>query len=205
MIRKNMPKITPSRWVAVCTLGAVLAAASPAYALYLFYMRQDLRKALDANPDDLVGKQVTFTDRLIRVWPEARERPDRLNGQAYVIFDTELFHCAVPESQVGNHLRPVWETTKVGYSAKLKELEAINDEILEGKLGPAEANDRRTAILWAMKDIWYDMPIVTVMGTVERANFWGPVQGEAATEQVTIVADEVRKPRDRWYFYGLDE
>lgn len=189
----------------MCTLGAVLATASPAYALYLFYMRQDLRRALDANANDLVGKQVTFTDRLVRVWPQARERPDRLKGQAYVIFDTELFHCAVAESQVGNHLRPVWETTKTGYTARLKELEAINDEILEGKLGPAEANDRRTAILWAMKDIWYDMPIVTVLGTVQRADFWGPVQGEAATEQITIVADEVRKPRDRWYFHGLDE
>ena len=127
-----------------------------------------------------------------------------MNGQRFVVFDTELFHCAVPENRIGTHLRSVWETTQRGYAAKLKELEEINDQILEGNLGPSEANDRRTEILWAMKDIWYDMPIVTVMGTVDRANFWGPVQGEGVTEHVTIVADEVKKPRDRWYFRGLD-
>jgi hypothetical protein len=205
MIRKNMLKITPSRMLSLCALGIVLALTSPAYALYLFYMRQDLRLALDSDPDSLVGKQVTFTDRLVRVWPEARERPNSVGGESYVVFDTEFFHCAVPESRLGTHLKSVWETTKTGYAAKLKDLEAINDEILEGKLGPAEANDRRTAILWEMKDIWYDMPIVTVMGTVDRAEFWGAVQGAADTEVITIVCDEVQKPRDRWYFHGLDE
>ena len=73
------------------TIGAVatafvLAAARPAQAIYLFYMREDLAIALAQNPESLVGKQVVFTDELVALWAPATERPNRLGGEQYALF-----------------------------------------------------------------------------------------------------------------------
>ena len=73
-----------------------------------------------------------------------------------------------------------------------------------------DAQTKRRDLYWALYKVWSNKPIVTVFGTVARADFWGPVADVAKgagvqTEQITIVVDKVEKPRTRWYEEGLDE
>ena len=190
--------------VGVLSLG--LAVAEPAHAVYLYYLRHDLRRAIDENDAEMVGRQVTFTDELCVIWPQAVERPNSVDRERYIIFDTELFHCAVPERNAGRHLQEAWQTAQTGYSETLNQLEEINDREHRNEISGSEAQERRRELYWNLYRIWSNPPIVTVMGTVQRADFWGPVRGNGvSTERITIVCDEVRRPRQRYYEFGLDE
>lgn len=189
-------------------LGLLLLPA-PAKALYLFFMRKDLLRAMHDDPASVAEKQVVVTDELMVVWPEAQERPADKDGQQWVLFDTELFHCAIPRDAMGEHLEAAWQDAKQGYGEALKKLEAINDEWVARKISESDAQARRTELYWELYRVWSNKPLVTVFGTVSRADFWGPVvgrdEGGVATERFTIVADRVERPRRRWYEDGLDE
>jgi hypothetical protein len=188
-------------------LGLLLLAA-PAHAIYLFYMREDLDRVIREHPEQVVGKKVVFTDELCVIWPQVQQRPDTLDGQRYVLFDTAKFHCAVPQNQVGAHLQQIWDDAQKGYGDVLKQLEDINDQLRARQMSETDAQTRRHDLYWQLYKVWSDKPIVTVFGTVARADFWGPVRGRengVATEAITVVVDRVEKPRDRWYEEGLDE
>ena len=180
----------------------VFLVVSRADALYLFYMRKDLAHLLSTNPDEVVGKQVVVTDRLAVLWPDAQERPNQLKGQRYVFFDTDHFHCAVPTDRMGTHLASIWEDAQRRYQVVTEEIEEINRQQREGGMGLAQAQDALRPKVWELHRIWANQPIVTIFGTVERADFWGEVKGKSqgvATERVTIVVDRVEQPRRRWY------
>lgn len=186
---------------ALAALG-LLVLASPAQALYLFYLRRDLDIAIRERPDDIVGKQVVVTDELVVLWPEAQERPADLEGNRYVLFDTAFFHCAIPQNKVETYLGEVWADAQKGYGEAQKKLEEINDKLLDRQMSEADAQAQRRELYWELYRVWRNKPIVTVFGTVARADFWGPVKGKdagVATEAITIVADRVERPRERWY------
>lgn len=188
---------------------ALAFLAAPARALYLFYMRKDLVRAIESDPDSVIGKQVVFTDQLIMVWPDAQERPADLDGKQWVLFDTELFHCAIPRDAMGAHLTEAWDNAQKGFGEARKKLEEVNDEWHARKISEADAQTRRRELYWELYKTWANRPLVTVFGTCARADFWGEVigkdEGKVATERVTIVADRVERPRRRWYEEGLDE
>jgi hypothetical protein len=190
-------------------LGVLLLAA-PAHALYLFFQRRDLEQLLRKDPDQIVGKQVCFTDELSIIWPQVQQRPDTLEGESYVLFDTEMFKCAIPTNRMETHLQSIWDDAQKGYGEILTQLEEINDQLRAKQLTETDAQNKRRELYWALYKVYSNKPIVTVYGTVARADFWGPVDGGAkgagvATEQITIVVDKVEKPRARWYEEGLDE
>lgn len=201
----------PRRWRTGLWLLAplgVLALAAPAQALYLFYMRQDLDRLIRTNPDEIVGKQVCFTDELTMIWPQVQQRPDTLNGQRYVLFDTTYFKCAIPQNRMETHLQSIWDDAQKGYGDILRQLEEINDRLRAREITETDAQNQRRDLYWQLYKVWSNKPIVTVYGTVTRADFWGPVRGKeqgVATEQITIVVDQVEQPRRRWYEEGLDE
>jgi hypothetical protein len=187
---------------------AVGLAASPAQALYLFFMRRDLAHAIQHEPDSVVDKQVCFTDELCVIWPAVQQRPDSLGGTQYVLFDTTNFHCAIPRDNIGTHLNECWSDAQKGYGDALKKLQDINDQVHARQLSQADAETQRRELYWELNRIWKNKPIVTVYGKVQRADFWGPVKGQdqgVATEAITIVVDRVERPRMRWYEDGLDE
>ncbi len=186
----------------------VLALAAPAHALYLFYMRQDLDRLIRSNPDEIVGKQVCFTDELTMIWPQVQQRPDSLDGQRHVLFDTTYFKCAIPQNRMETHLQSIWDDAQKGYGDLLRQLEEINDRLRSRELTETDAQNQRRDLYWQLYKVWSNKPIVTVYGTVARADLWGPVRGKdqgVATEQITIVVDSVEQPRRRWYEEGLDE
>lgn len=203
----------PTRKLAALACLALLALASPAQALYLFFLRVDLDAMIKEKPDDIVGKQVVFTDELCVIWPDAQERPSSVEGAQHVLFDTTYFHCAIPKDKVETYLNEVWADAQKGYGEALKELQKVNDDLLEehrqGRSGDeAAAQAKRKELYWELYRVWKNKPIVTVYGTVTRADFWGPVMGKdagVATESITIIADRVERPRERWYEFGLDE
>lgn len=187
---------------------ALFALAPEADALYLFHLRKDLDLAIREKPDDIIGKQVVFTDELIVLWPTpVPARPESLDGTAHVLFDTTYFHCAIPQNAVETYLNEVWADAQKGYGEAGKKLEEINDQLLARTLSEGEAQTQRKELYWELYRVWRNKPIVTVFGTVARADFWGPVKGKdngVATEAVTIVTDKVERPRERWY-ETLDE
>lgn len=186
----------------------VLALAGPAQALYLFYMRQDLDRLIRSKPDDIVGKQVCFTDELTMIWPQVQQRPDTLDGQRHVLFDTTYFKCAIPQNRMEAHLQSIWDDAQKGYGDVLRQLEEINDQLRARQLSETDAQNRRRDLHWQLYKVWSNKPIVTIYGTVARADLWGPVRGKdqgVATEQISIVVDQVEQPRRRWYEEGLDE
>lgn len=191
-----------------CAALALLLLPAPVQALYLFYYRKDLELALANDPASVVDKQVVFTDELMVIWPDAQERPADLDGKQWVLFDTELFHCAIPRDAMGTHLAEAGENAAKAYGEVLKDLEAVNDEWHARKISEADAQTRRKDLYWKLLKVWSNRPLVTVFGTVAHADFWGPVvgkqEGGLATERVTIVADRVERPRRRWYEEGLD-
>lgn len=195
--------------VALVPLG-LLMLASPAQALYLFFMREDLDRTIRQDPESIVGKQVCFTDELCMIWPQVQQRPDTLEGQRYVLFDTEKFHCAIPQNRVETHLESIWNDAQKGYGDVITKLEEINDQLRERQTTEVDAQKRRQELYWDLYKVWSNRPIVTVYGTVQRADFWGPVfpasrGAGVATEAITIVVDRVEQPRRRWYEEGLDE
>lgn len=199
-IKAILPRLLPAAL-------AILLLPAPVQALYLFYYRKDLELALASDPAAVIGKQVVFTDELLVLWPDAQERPTDANGQQWVLFDTDLFHCAIPRDAMGTHLAEAAESAARGYGEVLKELEAVNDEWHARKISESEAQTRRKELYWKLLKAWNNRPLVTVFGTVARADFWGDVVGKeegVATERVTIVADRVERPRRRWYEEGLD-
>jgi hypothetical protein len=184
--------------------------AAPAHALYLFFMREDLDRVLRAEPEQLVGKQVCFTDELAMIWPQVQQRPDTLEGKRYVLFDTEKFHCAIPQDRIETHLEAIWNDAQKGYGDITTRLEEINEQVRARQCTDVDAQNRRRELYWELYKVWSNKPIVTVYGTVQRADFWGPVfpasRGQGvATEALTIVVDRVEQPRRRWYEEGLDE
>jgi hypothetical protein len=187
---------------------ALFAMAPEADALYLFHLRKDLDLAIREKPDDIVGKQVVFTDELIVVWPSAvATRPESLDGNQHVLFDTAYFHCAIPQNAVETYLNECWADAQKGYGEAGKKLEEINDALLARSMSESEAQTQRRELYWELYRVWRNKPLVTVFGTVARADFWGPVKGKdngVATEAITIVADKVERPRERWY-ESLDE
>ncbi|MCW8137361.1 MAG: hypothetical protein KIT58_00475 [Planctomycetota bacterium] len=186
----------------------VLLLAVPAQAIYLFFMRQDLDLLIRGQPEKIVGKQVCFTDELTIIWPQVQERPDTLGGQRYVLFDTTYFKCAIPQNRMETHLQSIWEDAQKGYGDIQRQLEEITEQLRARQLSETEAQNRRRDLYWQLYKVWSNKPIVTVFGTVQRADFWGPVRGKdqgAHTEQVTIVVDQVEQPRRRWYEEGLDD
>lgn len=186
----------------------VLLLAAPAQALYLFYMRQDLDRLIRSDPEKIVGKQVCFTEELAVIWPQVQQRPDTLEGQRYVLFDTTYFHCAIPQNRMETHLQAIWDDAQKGYSETLGKLEEINEQMHTRALSETDAQNQRRDLYWELYKVWSNKPIVTVFGTVARADFWGPVRGQdqgVATEAITIVVDRVEAPRRRWYEEGLDE
>lgn len=197
---------------ALAGVAAVLALAAPAQALYLFFLRVDLDHAIRERPDSVIGKQVVFTDELCVIWPEAQERPNTVDGTKHVLFDTTYFHCAIPQDKVETYLNEVWADAQKGYGEALKQLQEVNDQLLEehrqGRAGDeAGAQAKRKELYWELYRVWRNKPIATVYGTVTRADFWGPVMGKdngVATEAITIVVDRVERPRERWYEFGLD-
>jgi len=191
--------------ISVLALALVGLAASPAHALYYFFMREDLDRALTDRPETLVGQEVTFTDELVAIWPQSQERPSSLSGTRYVLFDTEYFHCAIPENALGPHMSSIWEDAQAGYGDVLERLERINDQAHEGEISRAEAASQREALYQEIRRVWKNRPIVTLFGTVERADFWGTTRGGVQTERLTIVVDRAEKPRRRWYEHGLDD
>jgi hypothetical protein len=182
---------------------------------YRFFMREDLRRILDEDPDSIVAASdnesgVVFTDELAVLWPEARERPNRVGRDRYVLFDTELFHCAVPENQRGDYLGEIWERARLGYTEKLTEIEGINDQLHERSISPEDAANQRTAAIVDLYRLWRNQPIVTVYGRAMYADFFGQVARQATragvhTERITIIVDRVERPRQRWYDEGLDD
>lgn len=194
----------------VLAAAGVLLLAAPAHALYLFFQRRDLEQLIRKDPDQIVGKQVCFTDELAVLWPQVQQRPDTLEGERYVLFDTTMFKCAIPANRMETHLQSIWDDAQKGYAEILTKLEAINDQLREKALTETDAQNQRRELYWELYKVYSNKPIVTVYGTVARADFWGPVDGGAkgagvATEQITIVVDKVEKPRARWYEEGLDE
>mgnify|MGYP001496021759 CR=1 FL=1 len=199
-LKALLPRLAPAAL-------AILLLPAPVQALYLFYYRKDLELALASDPASVVGKQVVFTDELMVIWPDAQERPADMGGQSWVLFDTELFHCAIPRDAMGTHLSEAGENAARAYGDVLKELEAVNDEWHARKISEADAQTRRKDLYWKLLKVWSNRPLVTVFGTVARADFWGEVVGKeegVSTERVTIVADRVERPRRRWYEEGLD-
>jgi hypothetical protein len=191
--------------VAIVALGA---AASPAQALYLFFMRRDLAHAIQHDPDTVIDKQVCFTDELCVIWPEVQQRPNTLGGVQHVLFDTTNFHCAIPRDRIETHLNECWADAQRGYGEALKKLQEINDQVHARQMSQSDADTKRTELYWELNRIWKNKPIVTVYGKVVRADFWGPVKGAdqgVATESISIVVDRVERPRQRWYEDGLDE
>lgn len=204
MSRNGLRRVLP-----IAGAGILLAvlATTQAHALYLFYLRQDLSQVMAETPDEIVGKQVVVTDHMLMVWPAIQQRPDTLDGEKYVLFDTTYFHCAVPANAMGEHLGSIWEDAQKGYSAITKQIEEVNEEQAKGKLTPSQGVEKRRELYWELHRVWKNQPIVTIFGTVDRADFWGPVRGKAegvATETMTIVVDRIEKPRKRWY-KTLDE
>lgn len=200
--RPGAPRARSASVAGLACLAALLLLAGRADAVYLFFMRQDLALALQRTPQELVGKQVCFTDELAVIWPEAQERPSRLGGKRHVLFDTAYFRCAVPQDRMETHLEQIWTDAQRGYGEARKKINEINDELLARKITLTEAQTRRRELYWELYRLWKNKPIVTVYGKVERADFWGGVRGRdqgVATEAITIVVDRVEKPRDRWY------
>lgn len=186
---------------------AILLLPAPVQALYLFFYRKDLELALARDPAAVIGKQVVFTDELMVLWPDAQERPSDMGGQQWMLFDTELFHCAIPRDAMGTHLAEAGENAARAYGEVLKELEAVNDEWHARKISEGDAQGRRKELYKKLLQVWNNRPLVTVFGTVARADFWGEVVGKdegVSTERVTILADRVERPRRRWYEEGLD-
>ena len=179
-----------------------LAITSQADALYLFYMRKDLAHVMAKSPKDIVGKQITVTDEMLIMWPQVQQRPDQLEGQKFVLFDTTYFHCAVPADSMGSHLESIWEDAQKGYGEVTTQIEETNVEQAKGRMTPSQGADKRRELYWELYRLWSNKPIVTLYGTVARADFWGEVKGKdqgVATETITIVVDRVEKPRKRWY------
>jgi hypothetical protein len=190
-----------------CAL-ALFLLAQPAHALYLFYMRRDLARLIKKAPKTVVGKQVVVTDELVVLWPEVQQRKDRLKGQKYRLFDTTHFRCAVPSDKMGTHLESIEVDARTdkkgenGYAAAIKQIEDVNERARKRELSPEQANTERRKLYWELHRVFRNAPILTIYGTVQRADFWGPVKGKAngvGTEIVTIVVDKIEKPRKRWY------
>ena len=178
-----------------------LLSAQTADAVYLFYMRKDLKLALEKNPASVMDKQVVFTDELTVVWPEAQERKSDLGGSV-VLFSTTHFNCAVPSGKMGTHLESIADDAMKGYSKVTEKIEAVNEQERLRELSADQARAERRKLYWELYRIWSNKPLVTVFGTVKQADLWGEVRGKSqgvATEAVTIVADRVEKPRRRWY------
>lgn len=187
-------------FTAVLAVGALVA--SRAEALYLFYMRRDLARIIAETPEQVVGKQVVVTDEVLVLWPDVQERPTQLNGQRYVLFDTTFFHCAIPADRMETHLESIWEDARKGYGEAIEKIEAVNKQEHDRELSMEQANEARRNLYWELYRVWSNKPIVTIFGTVDRADFWGPVRGKndgVATETVSIVVDRVERPRRRWY------
>jgi hypothetical protein len=204
MSRNGLRRILP---IAAAALLIAVVATTQADALYLFYLRKDLSRILEETPKDIVGKQVVVTDDVVAMWPEIQQRPDMLDGKKYVLFDTTHFHCAIPADSMGEHLGTIWKDAQEGYREVTAQIEEVNRQQAKGKLTPSQGADKRRELYWELHRIWKNQPIVTLFGTVDRADFWGPVRGKAegvATETITIVVDRVDKPRKRWY-KTLDE
>ncbi|MEZ6184957.1 MAG: hypothetical protein R3F62_08115 [Planctomycetota bacterium] len=195
--------------VVVLTVAGVLGSWIPSKAedAFRFYMRADLARALDENPDALIDQTVTFTDELVFLWPE-EGRPDEVDNQPARLFHTVNFRCVVPTSAMGEHLTSIADDAKEGLTQARAELERINRELAAGKLSLSEAQTQRTAAMDQVRKIWHNAPILTVYGRVTRAPLWGPphekAEPGAETETVTIVVERIEKPRQRWYQYGLD-
>lgn len=190
--------------IAGLAIGASAAAAGE--QIYLFYLRKDLAHTLATQPDTLLGKKVVFTDELIVIWPRRpEERHTTIDGTEHVPFDTTYFKCLVPRGAMGEHLSSIFNDARKGYEEVMKKLETVTERLRKRELTLAQANADRRRLNWELYRIWSNKPIVTVYGTVDRAELWGPVQGRGVdTERVVIVADKIEKPRRRWY-ESLDE
>ncbi len=176
-------------------------------AVYHFYLRKDLELLVENEPDKIVGQQVVFTDELTVIWPEVAERPNEVDDERYVLFDTTDFHCAVPEEKLETHLQSIADDARRGYGDITKEIEDINEQERTRKISTSQATEARRNLYWKLFRVWKNKPIVTVYGTVRRADFWGDVKGKSqgvGTERVSIIVDKLEKPRRRWYL-NLDE
>lgn len=197
--------------------------APQADAIYLFHMRKDLDILLKKTPKKIVGKQIVVTDEMSVIWPETVEtlkayqgdkRKNEVESEEHVLFATTYFRCAIPKDKMGTHLSSIWNDAKKGYGDVTKQIEEVNRKAASdpkggARLSAAEAAKERRKLYWELYRVWSNKPIVTIYGTVKRADFWGPVDGAAsgsgvATEAITIVVDKVEKPRKRWY-KTLDE
>lgn len=193
-------------------LGALLAGftlAQPADALYLFYMRADLDRLIKQEPKEVVGKQIVVTDELTVIWPEVQQRKDMLSNAKHVLFDTTYFRCAVPSDKMGSHLEAIADDARKGYGEIVSEVEEVNRKVQKGEMRAEEASKERRKLYWAMHRVYSNRPLLTIFAKVERADFWGEVDGVArgsgvATEIVTLVVEKIEKPRQRWY-RSLDE
>lgn len=187
-------------------LGA--AGARAAEDAYLFYLRGDLVRLIEDEPEEIVGKRVVVTDELALIWPVADERKNELDGTEYVTFDTVHFKCLIPRDDMGEYLESIWADASKGYGEVIEKIEAVNERQRKRELTRDQANEDRRRLYWELYRVWRNRPIVTVFGKVDRAELWGPIargaEGSVDTERVVIVADRAEKPRQRWY-ESLDE
>ena len=181
---------------------ALVVLAQPAHALYLFYMRKDLAFLIHKQPKDVMDKPIVVTDELCVLWPEVQQRKDQLGGSKHVLFDTTYFRCAVPSDKMGTHLEAIQADARKGYEEVTKQIEDVNERVRKRELSREQAAQEKRKLYWELYRIFSNRPILTIYGTVKRADFWGNVVGKSngvGTEIVTIVVDKIEKPRKRWY------
>lgn len=188
--------------LALAAAAALVAGLAPrtAEAIYRYFSRQALAIELDQDADKWLDQDVTVTDELVFVWKPGPN--DTADGTQYVKFDTLYFRCAVTPDKKA-HLDALWETTQKNAKDILEKIEDLNDKARTGAVAAAQAETQRKELYKELHERNKDKPFVTIFGKVRRADFWGPVQGkeegQVRSEAVTIVADRIEKPRDRWY------
>jgi hypothetical protein len=169
--------------VLLAALGLVLAVTVPALAGGYRYLSRD---KLQHELADWVGKKVTFTDRLVKVYA------DPVGG--HLLFDTHKVRCAVPVStdEGVELLRSILGTA-------LKRFDDLGDEFKAARTAA-----ERAVIAEKLFKRWKGKAVVTLFGTVARPEIWGPVDDPSrgdgvVSERVVFVVERAEKPRKRWF------